>query len=64
MVSFKIRINGAPLAYCFSGETTGLESARREFTKRIRHGNEGDCVELVAYDGGTKIVLVKEYIEP
>ena len=60
MVTFKIRVNGAPLAGYFSGETTGLESAHREFTKRIHHGKEGDCVELVAYDGDTKIVLVKK----
>ncbi|HFZ8394780.1 TPA: hypothetical protein ACIPBC_001730 [Salmonella enterica subsp. enterica serovar Saintpaul] len=64
MIIFKIRINGTPLAGCFMGETTGLDSAIREFNKRLRHGNECDCVELVAYDGDQKMVLRKEFIEP
>lgn len=62
--SFKIRINGTPLAGFFYGQTTGLESAVREFNKRVRHGNPGDCVEIVVYSDGQKITIRKEYIEP
>lgn len=64
MVTFKIRINGTPLAFCFTGEATGLDSAQYEFNKRMRRGNTGDCVELVAYENNVSMVLVKEYIKP
>lgn len=64
MITFKIRVNGVPLAGSFSGESTGLDSAIREYNKRFRHGNAGDCVEIVAYSNTDKMVIRKEYIEP
>lgn len=57
---FKIRINGAPLAGCFMGETTGLDSALQEFNKRLRHADFGDVIELVAYDNGVKTILKRD----
>lgn len=57
---YKIRVNGVPLAGCFTGITTGLDSALREYDKRVHHANSGDVIELVAYDNGVKMILKRD----